>query len=267
MERKLDRWLTSNTIKYIKYIPAFILKIKNWPFFLFNYIGCNNKGGTYYFRSGVSIQSYEGTASGTIAVVFFRKHYGSVQGMKNIIEIGANIGVFTIYAASQEKNVVIYAYEPIKDNYDLLSRNITLNSLNNQVKSFNLGIASTAGKKTFYLINSVKHTITSSHEKASSITLDCITLQDIFTNNKIDTVDLLKMNCEGAEYEIFYNTPQTYLKKINEIRMEFHNVDNNRNNVQHLVEFLELNGFSKTNLCVNATFPDSGFLWMKNNNL
>ena len=42
------------------------------------------------------------------------------------------------------------------------------------------------------------------------------------SRNALERVDLLKMDCEGAEYEILYGTPDRYLERIREIRMEYH---------------------------------------------
>ena len=63
----------------------------------------------------MTLRDKEGTLSGTIAVVFIRKQYGSIEGKSTIVEIGANVGTFAIYAASANPSVRLYSYEPMPE--------------------------------------------------------------------------------------------------------------------------------------------------------
>jgi FkbM family methyltransferase len=261
MKRNLKRWMTFRTFIYIKYIPIILFKIKNWEIFLLNYLGIRHKGGKYVFRNGITIEDEEGTATGTIAVVFFRKHYGNVDGKSVIIDIGANIGVFSIYAALEGKNVKVYTFEPISKNYQLLLKNISNNNLSDRIKPFNLGIASKNEKRKFHLESSPLHSLVQKGENNFSASVDCISLNYVLVKNKISKVDLLKMNCEGGEYEILYSTPIDCFKKIFEIRMEYHNIDSEKNNLNHLISFLENMGYKTINIWKNS--KKDGFLWVK----
>lgn len=52
------------------------------------------------------------------------------------------------------------------------------------------------------------------------------------------------MDCEGAEFEILYNLPDEYFKKIKKIRLEYHNhLSNEKNNIEYLMKFLEQKGY------------------------
>jgi hypothetical protein len=74
-------------------------------------------------------------------------------------------------------------------------------------------------------------------------------------------VDLLKVNAEGAEYEILYATPKECFKSIQEIRMEYHQHDTERYNLESLTSFLETMGYATTHLYKHKV--GEGFLWMK----
>ena len=55
-----------------------------------------------------------------------------------------------------------------------------------------------------------------------SVKVKCITLEDIFNEYKINQCDFLKMDCEGAEYDILLSTGGETLRKIKQINMEYH---------------------------------------------
>ena len=74
--------------------------------------------------------------------------------------------------------------------------------------------------------------------------------------------DILKIDCEGAEFEILYNLPQEYFKRIEKIRLEYHNhLSDKKNNSEYLMEFLKKNGFKVTK---NKKCSDyNGDLWFE----
>jgi len=90
--------------------------------------------------------------------------------------------------------------------------------------------------------------------------IQCVTLDDVFKKNKIDKCDLLKMDCEGAEFEIIYNASSECLDKIEEIRMEYHCFEEGQT-VQKLIDFLKDAGFKLTKFkkCTESV----GDVWFK----
>jgi FkbM family methyltransferase len=254
MRRGLKNFISLNALKHLPYIPIIIFKLKNWLPFLLNYIGFKNPGDNIYiFRNGTKIKTKEEIDSTTIAVVFIKKDYGDVTDNSIVIDIGANIGVYSIFAASTSKNTIVYAYEPMPENYDLFLENIKTNKLEKNIIPFKLGVGSkTEKRKLFVGWSSPFHSLYSNKKKGEYLEIKCTSFKDIFDENKIEQCDVLKMDCEGAEFEILYNTPGEYLKKIKEIRMEYHNIDGNKDyNIQRLTEFLEENGFKTVKLGKN----------------
>jgi len=263
VKRGLHRWLSIKTIKYIVYIPVCIQSIKNWYEFLLHYLGLSKRCSTISFRNGIKIIDNVGSGSGTVAVVFIRKHYGSIKGSKTIIDVGANIGVFSVYAASEEKGAQIYAYEPIIENYYNFISNIEVNNLKDRIIAYNQGVASKNEKREIFISRSPLHSMVNDGSSSKSIMTDCVTLEEILKINRIDDVDLLKMNCEGAEYEILYTTSKDIFKKIKEIRMEYHNLDENKNNIAALEVHLTSCGYKEVYKKNNTKLD--GFIWLKRN--
>ena len=57
----------------------------------------------------------------------YKRENFSIESNDVIIDIGAHIGLFTIYASQFSKNGEIYSFEPMKDNFELLNKNIISN--------------------------------------------------------------------------------------------------------------------------------------------
>jgi len=261
MRRKIEAFLTLETLKHLCYIPTIILKFRNWLSFLMTYVGIKNDN-YFMLRNGIKIKTREGADSQTIAVIFVKKEYGEIKDNSVVIDIGANIGVYSVFAASGSKNTVIYAYEPMVGSYNQLLENININKLENRITPFNLGVAAEKGVRTLNLAETSPFNSMYGLRTEKSVEINCVTLKDIFDENRIAECDILKIDCEGAEFEILYNTPEKVLKKIKEIRLEYHNIDaQGKYNIKSLADFLESNGFKPIKL-TNISSP-SHIAWFK----
>lgn len=167
------------------------------------------------------------------------------------IDIGANCGVNTIILAKQNPKSVVYAFEPYKKVFNLLEKNIFDNNLKN-VKAFNLGVSKEgvdeltlsiynemSGANSSYAVNE-KFSDTY-HIKNETTKIKCTSLDFFVKTNGIDKIDLLKIDCEGAEFDILYNSKTLESDKIKNIVGEFHNLKYNQcdNNSSKLIEYCE----------------------------
>ena len=160
-----------------------------------------------------------------------------------IIDIGANVGLFSIFAISKYPQCHVYSYEPIQSNFKQLLRNSELNK-DKDFNCFNIAVCGRAGTIKIYRDRDEQFTTTASIFKNNESNKDfevvkCITLADIIDENNIQKCDFLKMDCEGAEYEILYNTPKQYLDKVDQIALEVHQGENEGENLQSLRSFLK----------------------------
>lgn len=76
------------------------------------------------------------------------------------------------------------------------------------------------------------------------ITVPCISFTDIIQQNNFTNVDLLKLDCEGCEYDKIYNTEKGLIKKIKMMIAEVHDWDTNLNNIKTSSTYLKFLGFS-----------------------
>jgi len=166
-------------------------------------------------------------------------------GLKNlrqnpvIVDIGANIGDFVVLAGKKLGRSRIYAYEPSPENFRILKKNIKLNRLQDQARLFELAVAKRSGKGKLFFGREGAATHSLQYKSSAAMSVKTISLPEIFKQNKLDFCDFLKMDCEGGEYEIFYNTPQKIFDKIGRIIMEYHS----NGDPYKLKEFFERKGF------------------------
>lgn len=141
-----------------------------------------------------------------------------------IFDIGANIGVFSIYAALRTQNKV-YAFEPFPANYNLLKQNSINNGLDN-ISPFSCAVSESSNTVKLYVTQSSSGNLLFDHningKIENYIKVESITLKKAMEINDIESIDFLKMDCEGAEFGIFQTTPQEYIRRINKIAIEFH---------------------------------------------
>jgi FkbM family methyltransferase len=175
-----------------------------------------------------------------------------------IIDIGGHIGSFSVFAASQAPKGHVYTFEPDPANYTLLQKNIRNNELQNVIPA-PLAVSATSGMRHFYSgsINSAESGLYKKSMGAKQISVRTISLEDLFRQNNISYCDFLKIDCEGAEYEIVFSAPPELLNRISTIAMECHNpryftIPNPHYSIDGMKQFLQKNGFSVQEVKENA---------------
>jgi FkbM family methyltransferase len=231
-------------LAFLKILPAIVLNVKNWVQFLKAY--SDGYKGEIEFRDGFKLFVDDASDISSVSTSFFRKDYGTMDSSwKTIVDIGAHKGFFTTYAAKNCPHAQIFSYEPIPSSFAVLAKNVHANNLEDLVAIFNMGVAGTAGDKEINISSS--STDNSFYTEIGSImtgklTISCTTLTDILSNNNIAEIALLKLDCEGAEFEILMSSSKETLQRVKEMRMEYHNI-NDQKNIAVLTEFLENSGF------------------------
>ena len=266
MRRRLSKYFRASTIRQVVYIPSIILTLKNWVTFLTVYAGFRDAPGTYILRNGIRISTREGAESENIAVTFVKKEYGEVKDGSVVIDIGASIGDFSLLAALTSRNSRVYAFEPMPSTFRTLVENIRMNNADRLISPFMKAVAGrTDSRVLFQGPTSLGHSLYSqawSKGASGGVPTECISLKDVFDDNGIDCCDLLKIDCEGAEYEILYNTPAEYLRRVKEIRLEYHHIHpGEENTIERLVEYLRAHSFTGAE---SARFVRNGVIWLKN---
>ena len=249
----------------LKMLPEVRRHVRNWPRFLFNYAWGHVSERPYRFRNGAKLRIGRGVDHVPVIEIFFRKDYGDMPSNAVIVDLGASVGVFSVYAASTAENVRIFAYEPMPASFALVQENVRLNGKESQIKAFNYAVGGEAGERELFVGGTDFFFPTllgpDGNGEAQHITVHCTTLAEILSANGLEVVDLLKMDIEGAEYEFFYKAPHEAFEKVREIRMEYHNLDEEERNLGAMKRFLGERGFKVVKEWANT--PTNGNLWVR----
>jgi len=235
-------------------IPKVIMTFENWWVYFLNIFGLSKNETVCKLRNGMKfIIRSNSFDMRMIKEVFIHKPYHHLKINKGdvVVDIGAHIGTFSIMAGHKTEELgKVYAYEPVPNTFDILKRNIYINSLQNIVHSYKFGISDKKGKKEFYIFKKddkpLFHSSSFYQEQSGvigatvseKIEVECITLEDIFESNGLDRIDMLKMDCEGEEYNLLFNTTNEYLKRIDRMCIEYHDYLPTKYNHRDLINYL-----------------------------
>ncbi|MEM3062138.1 MAG: FkbM family methyltransferase [Nitrososphaerota archaeon] len=173
-----------------------------------------------------------------------------------IIDIGAHIGLFALYASQFCKKGRIYCFEPVKENFEMLKTNVELNRITN-ILPINAAVSSTSGKVIIYLNDDeAGHSMYVTSPKYVQVT--STSLKDLIDANRIKKCDFLKIDCEGEEYEIMNSLPDHYFDMITKIVIEYHFADTKPELLANLVKKLREFSFEVE---IRKIFSDIGFLY------
>lgn len=199
----------------------------------------------YKLRNGLKIKTRTSDIDGRIIDNTFLGEYqaqGFEIGQKDVVvDIGAHIGSFTLYAALKAKSGKIYSFEPSSANFEILRQNVKMNKLSN-ISLQNLAVAGKTGSVKLYL-PSASNCLSSLYIKQPEFEIvSAVTLEKIFSGNKIKHCDFLKIDCEGGEYDILMSAPLFVLDSIDKIACEFHLDINPQVKLQKMISYLSKKG-------------------------
>ncbi len=130
--------------KILKLLDNMFLKVFRRSFLLYfnnffnedfyNSIKINNKETKFFVPNDIIKWRLDSLFSKEPETLEWIDSFESNKGEDIIFwDIGANIGLYSIYAAQKHKNIIIYSFEPSTSNLRVLSRNISINELQNKI--------------------------------------------------------------------------------------------------------------------------------------
>ncbi|MBD2455815.1 FkbM family methyltransferase [Nostoc sp. FACHB-87] len=175
-----------------------------------------------------------------------------------IFDIGANIGLFSIFLSKLYKSLKILAFEPIHPIFEVLQANINLHSLENiSLQNYGLGSENISETAFTFYPNMSSNSTTRPWEKleqrefmnlalnqdiveylftSQEVTGEIKTLSSVINSLAIESIDLLKIDVEGDEYEVLQGINQDDWTKIKQIVLEVHDVEDRISQIKTLLE-------------------------------
>jgi acyl carrier protein len=200
------------------------------------------------------------------------KHGISLADGACVLDIGANIGIFTLFVHTRCKDVQVFSIEPMPLAYEILRLNIRLHCV--KAKTFNIGISSAPGKEIFTYfpnspglsgrfadsgdeINTARTfllTRTPGRDTGAGLSTDQVeeivkerlntelitcpvnSLSALIRENGIEKIDLLKINVEKSEIDVLNGIEEQDWRKIQQVVIEVFNADDRLDGITHRLE-------------------------------
>ena len=156
--------------------------------------------------------------------IFARRVYAVHGSDRVILDVGANIGLFTIYAARQAPGARIFAVEPFPATFVRLQQMVHDHQLDDQVTCLNRAV--TGCSKTYLMRDvprsSQQRSVIALKPGLTGFEVQGTTLAEMIQECRLERIDLLKMDIEGSEYAALLATPLDVLGTIGRIALEYH---------------------------------------------
>jgi FkbM family methyltransferase len=208
----ISRW--THRAAYASRAP---LVYRNWWAAVFPKLGYP---ATLLLRDGRRYRVRPGTSD--LAVIneaafldpYLSNGFVSLQRGSVVVDIGANVGDFAIQAARLCPDGRVIAVEPVRSAGEMIAEHAHLNAVSNVKWIW----AAVSGKNTSTHVRTAANPYALSDERQDCPT---ITLAGLLADEGLERVDLLKLDCEGAEWDIL-PASEAVLSRIRQICMEFH---------------------------------------------
>jgi len=257
----------SRIIRKVALVIKAIKLIKNWYQIKSLLYSKNEKGVIIELRTGPKFYVSDNIFDIYTLLEIFAKmnqhdylKFTSLPKNPIVIDLGANIGAFSIVVVKKYPHSKIYCFEPDKRNFKKLIKNLEVNNIKN-CDVFENAVGKVNGRVLLYSEEEKEFGTAGSSlfkTNAQSIQVSCITLDKIFLNNKIEMCDFLKIDVEGSEYDILFNASRETLQKIKSMSIEYHEINDHK--IEELVMFLNKYGF-KTSAIKSKKNINFGFLY------
>ena len=172
-------------------------------------------------------------------------HVHDRQDVHTVVDVGGNIGGFSLLMCRLYPSATIVTYEPESENYQVLLENLSRMDHHKQVTPHNVAIWAEAGEVSLSAGSNAAysaHLGSPAHVcdggqicgaaqcRHTPETVPCVTLNDVLST--LPPVDILKMDAEGAEFVVL---PQTDLSQVKFLCLEAHEVYSSAAAVDSLV--------------------------------
>ncbi|SHG23858.1 methyltransferase, FkbM family [Kaistia soli DSM 19436] len=207
---------TRNVREYLAVIQAFLgLRKLRYPIELHD-------------NQGQKLIIYDFEDLTTLWAVWCADEYRVPSDALTVIDAGANIGAFSLFAKKSAPQCQIVAIEPFPSTFDKLVSNITRNNMQNSVTCKCLALGASPGHLFMSAAPEIKSHSRKTQEKPSDqnfISVECVGLESIVSEFLAKEVDYLKIDIEGGEVPFIVDSDRNDLRLARKIGIECHSID------------------------------------------
>ncbi len=166
-----------------------------------------------------------------------------IAGAKTILDMGANIGLSAAYFKMQFPDAAIEAYEPDKNSFRLLQKNISENNFKS-ICTYEMAVSNQSGF-LFSADAEEKASVNSKFVEEGKMEDNKVAAKDI-ADILIKSFDIIKMDIEGGEWKLFGKImDENMITKANHWFVEFHEIEKNKKQFEEILNCFMQNGFKK----------------------
>jgi FkbM family methyltransferase len=197
-----------------------------WPALIAGYLGLCRLTYPREFRTRrgdvLTLESFHDLV--TAWIIFCRREYDVDPSCRTIIDAGANIGAFSLFAARAAAAARIVALEPFPATRARLEAHLARNGLSDRVacRPWALARADAPRRMDNASGPSQSRGLLGDDCPSGGVPVAAITLATLWAREGIERVDLLKMDIEGGEHEVLRATAPDVLRRTAAIALEYH---------------------------------------------
>ena len=176
------------------------------------------------------------------------------------LDVGAHVGNFSLALAELAPRAQVHAYEASPSTAHWLARNIAANGLQDRVHAHVIALAGKPGELSFVdnAHGSAHNGLTAPKDAGDVVTVPCLGFAEVLQLAG-GHVDLVKMDAEGAEFDVILNSSPADWSSVRAVVMEYHPLAGAR--WESIVEFLAGVGLEVTR--DEPIAPGLGTAWFR----
>jgi len=141
-----------------------------------------------------------------------------------VLDIGAHVGSFACALAQRAGRARILCVEPSPVTSDWLARNLEANNLSGRVTVLQAAVAGTDGAGTLWESGDASCVSSTTGGRGRSLPVKTVSLESLVSRAG-GPPEVMKIDCEGAEYDTILNSPDWCWKQVRYLFLEYHPVD------------------------------------------
>ncbi|MCX6704406.1 MAG: FkbM family methyltransferase [Candidatus Woesebacteria bacterium] len=211
------------------YVLGLIHNYRNWQLIIINRFQ-KKRIKEIRLRNGLTILGgKDSLIEGLINEIFVQKVYNPeflpIHEGDTVIDIGANIGIFGVFAASKGAGRII-EIEPFPENIIRIKKNFSINKMSMPI-ILKAAVSDNNGTEKLFLGDLDSHNLLFKNNPKiigleKYIRVKTVTLNEIIQKYFIKRVNFLKIDCEGGEGSIIASTLPPVWEKIDKVAIEYH---------------------------------------------